>query len=117
MIQPTVGRVVWIRNRLGPEVGDQQPEGAMIAYVHGGRAINVGGFDHNGSPFALTSLRLRQPEDLPPPDGSPYAEWMPFQQGQTVAASGMAKDIEDLKGQIAALDTRTSSLVPVGHGG
>jgi hypothetical protein len=76
MITPTIGRVVWIRNRYAA-AGNDQPECGLVCYVWGDRMINVAGFDRNGMPFALTSLPLRQPEDGM--IGGQYAEWMPYQ--------------------------------------
>lgn len=79
IIPPTVGRVVWVRHAEHPS--DEQPEAAIVAYVHGDRCINVAGFDHNGAPFSKTSVTLCQEGD-PRPTGSIYAEWMPYQLGQ-----------------------------------
>lgn len=88
IIEPTVGRVVWIRKR--PEQlqnQTDQPEAALVTYVWGDRLVNVAGFDANGTPFALTSLTLRQPGDEDP--HTTHAEWMPYQKGQ--AAKEAAK--------------------------
>jgi hypothetical protein len=79
MINPTVGRVVWIRNR--PESLDKsQPEKADIVYVHGIDCINVAGYNANGEPFRASSVLLRH-TDSPDREGM-YAEWMPYQTGQ-----------------------------------
>jgi hypothetical protein len=76
-IVPTIGRVVLVRNRHANPKKDQ-PEGATVAFVHSDGMINVGGVDHNGLPFAMTSLLLVQEGDLIP-EGGPYAEWMAYQ--------------------------------------
>jgi hypothetical protein len=75
MIEPTIGRVVWVYNRSGKP--DAQPEPALICKVYNNREINVGGFNEDGMPFAKHFVKLRQPED-PIPAGM-YASWMPFQ--------------------------------------
>jgi hypothetical protein len=84
MIKPTIGRVVLVYR---PGSSDQF-EPALIAYVWSDILINVGGFDHNGVPFAFTSLRLDQeiivdPIALPKFDAEqalePFACWMPYQ--------------------------------------
>jgi hypothetical protein len=78
-IAPTVGRVVWVRNRYGNTSGGQ-PEAALITYVWNDRLINVGGFDANGQPFAVTSLPLAH--EIDGHESGLYAEWMPYQKGQ-----------------------------------
>ena len=62
MIPPTIGRVVLVQNLPG-STDPTQAEPALVSYVWGDRMINVGGFDHNGAPFAFTSLRLLQDDD------------------------------------------------------
>ena len=82
VIKPTVGRVVWVFRPA--ETNDvKQPEVGLIAYVHSDHCINVAGFDHNGAPFALTSLPLMQ-DGEEKPEGN-FAAWMPFQVGQAKA--------------------------------
>lgn len=78
MISPTIGRVVLV-NR--PENTSGQPEPALICHVWSDTCINVGGFDSNGVPFAITSITLLQ-DDAPAPGTGSYAEWMPYQKGQ-----------------------------------
>ena len=73
MIKPTIGRVVLVIRGAS-----DQAEPALICYVWNDRLINVGGFCCNGSPFALTSLRLLQDDDAAV-TGQPYAQWMPYQ--------------------------------------
>lgn len=88
MIIPTIGRVVLVRkngNTGYPEIyeasnGDALP--ALVARVWNDRLLNVGGFDANGTPFALTSLVLVQDGDEIPQQGVSYAEWMPYQKAQ-----------------------------------
>ena len=76
MIEPTVGRVVWvIRPKDTTDI--KQPEAAFVVYVWSDHLINVAGFDHNGNPFKLTSLALVQ-DDEPKPEGN-FACWMPYQ--------------------------------------
>ena len=76
MIVPTIGRVVLVFNRYQNTMR-QYPEAAQIAFVHSDRMINVGGIDHNGLPFCLTSLRLAQEGDILA-DGEVHAAWMPY---------------------------------------
>lgn len=71
-MKPTIGRVVLVY-RYGLS---DQPEPAVICYVHSDRCINVGGVDHNGAPFSATSIELLQPGDQTPAiSGRPYARW------------------------------------------
>lgn len=77
MIEPTIGRIVWIRNRTHAMKG-KQPEMATIAFVNDDGTINVGGFNHGAMPFAAHCVPLIQDEDKAPED-SIYAEWMPYQ--------------------------------------
>ena len=90
MIKPTVGRVVWIRNRpgaIGYAASSQpQPEVALVVYVHSDNCINVAGWDGNGHPCISTSVMIKQ--DDPVLDkwmentSGFWAEWMPYQKGQ-----------------------------------
>ena len=89
-IAPTVGRVVWVRNRFG-KTPDAQPEVGLVCYVHSSRNVNVAGFDANGQPFSYTSLRLLQ-QDEESPD-YPHCEWMPFQKGQAAKTEALEKQV------------------------
>lgn len=86
MIKPTIGRVVLVVGRGGSD----QPEPALISYVHSDTCINVGGFDRNGSPFCWTSLYLDQGDTPRPEYAGVYAEWMPYQKQQAQAMTGGA---------------------------
>ncbi|HUP06801.1 MAG TPA: hypothetical protein VMU47_06610 [Caldimonas sp.] len=85
MIEPTVGRVVWIRDRPGA-ISRAQPEVALITFVRGPSYINVVGWNANGHPFNLHEVPLKQ--DDPEFDTwrqgyqGAFAEWMPYQKGQ-----------------------------------
>lgn len=81
MIEPTVGRIVWIRGVSGENHDVSQPFAAIIAFVWSPRIINVAYFDHNGSPRPLRSVTLLQDDDAKP-DDQPFACWMPYQKGQ-----------------------------------
>lgn len=84
MIKPTVGRVVWYYP--AGRSHEEQPNTASIAFVHRDTLINVGGFDHNGIPFADTSVLLHQdPTSYGNPGGGSWAKWMPYQVGQAAA--------------------------------
>ncbi|HXC40837.1 MAG TPA: hypothetical protein VN667_18015 [Burkholderiales bacterium] len=84
MIKPTIGRVVLV-HRNSPFPAVKQPEAAFVAYVHSDTMINVGGFDHNGVPFAATSVPLLQ-DDAVPGSATTWAEWMPYQKAQAAKA-------------------------------
>jgi len=105
MIHPTIGRVVlfW---PAADEAGKRpdQPFPALIAYVHSEHLINVGGFAHNGQPFAATSVPLLQDDDELAPS-SAYAEWMPYQkQAAATSTSELAKHIENVDMRVNALE-------------
>ncbi len=82
VIKPTIGRVVLVHRGIS-----NQPEPALISYVWHDRMINVGGFDHNGKPFAITSLQLLQDDEVA--TGICYAGWMPFQKGQAAQTEAL----------------------------
>lgn len=99
MIIPTIGRVVWFRP-VGTNLA-HQPCSAQIAFVHGERCINVGGFDAQGQPFACTSVRLLQDDDVPTVDSEGFltesvAEWMPFQTSAAQALAAAQVTLESL---------------------
>lgn len=86
IIKPTIGRVVWFVPSHAPDrLPQEQPNAALIAYVHGDSCINVGGFDPNGNHFAACSVPLLQEGDAVPATGY-YAMWMPYQVGQAKKA-------------------------------
>jgi hypothetical protein len=89
MISPTVGRVVWIRQRDGA-VSVTQPEVALITFVHSDSRINVAGFSALGEPFALEKCLLVQDGEALP-GGRPYAEWMPYQKGQAAKTEALER--------------------------
>lgn len=94
IIKPTVGQVVWVRccplmfiaTDGGPvnRWDESQPFRADIDFVISDRQINVSGNDHVGRPFVIPHCTLVQEGDAIPPSG-PYAQWMPYQQGQARA--------------------------------
>ena len=88
MIQPTIGRVVLVHRGAS-----DQAEPALVCYVWNDRLINVGGFDRNGAPFSLTSLRLLQDTDVPG-DNESYAEWMPYQKGQAAKTEALEAQLK-----------------------
>lgn len=81
MIEPTVGRIVWLYEASGANHDLQQPFAASVVFVWSPRIINVGYFDHDGNVHSLRSVTLLQDEDAKP-DGQAFACWMPYQKGQ-----------------------------------
>ena len=77
MITPTIGRIVLIFDRPG-SADPQQPEPAIVCYVHTRRMINVAGFNAEGHVFRERNVRLIQDGDAVP-KGEVRAEWMPYQ--------------------------------------
>jgi hypothetical protein len=78
VIKPTVGRVVlyWPDGPAMKE-GGQQPHAAIVAFVHDDRKVNLATFDQYGKAGAVTSVVLRQPDDVIATGA--FAEWMPYQ--------------------------------------
>lgn len=87
VIKPTIGRVVLVHRGIS-----NQPEPALISYVWHDRMINIGGFDHNGKPFAITTLQLLQDDDVA--TGTCYAEWMPYQKGQAAKTEALEAKLD-----------------------
>lgn len=92
MIPPTIGRKVWyfVNNKAGLNgiVSHDltKPLDVNIVYVWSDTCINIAGFDHNGTPFARTSV----PINIENGGGSSaWCEWMPYQQGQAKAAESV----------------------------
>lgn len=95
MIKPTIGRVVWYHAL--DSTPDQQPQAAMVAYVHSDTMVNLGVFDMNGMPgTGETSVFLWQGDrgDKPAP-GTRYCEWMPYQQGQAAKTDALEKQLQE----------------------
>lgn len=74
MITPTIGRIV---HYYHGGVVDEEPQAAIVAYVHTDRMVNLAVVNHSGFVEGHTSILLVQPED----DGvsGPYCRWMPYQ--------------------------------------
>jgi hypothetical protein len=90
MIKPTIGRVVWF-HPSGSKSSDQ-PNAALIAYVHSDTMVNLAVFDCNGQQSGQTSVFLWQGDTERP--SSYYCEWMPYQQRAAIT--------EALEKQLAA---------------
>jgi len=87
MIVPTIGRVVWFQPAKAADAPlREQPYAALVAYVHGDRCVNLGGFDANGQPFSACSVTLLQDDDQPHVGGY-FASWMPYQTAMAAKAS------------------------------
>jgi len=83
MIEPTVGRVVWVRG-----VSESEPLLAgIIAKVWNSTMVNLGVFRDNGNCSGFTSVALYQGEGEPP--AGMYCEWMPYQKGQAAKAEAL----------------------------
>lgn len=91
MIEPTIGRVVWVHRPGSISERYQQPEVGFIVFVHNPRLINIAGFDANGEHFAATSVQLLQDDDARL--GGIYAWWMPYQKGQAAKTEALEKQI------------------------
>lgn len=81
MINPTVGRVVWLYGAPGMNLDHAQPFKADVAFVWNDRLLNVGYLDHLGQSRSVTSVVLLQDDDLKP-QSRPFCVWMPYQVGQ-----------------------------------
>ena len=84
VIQPTVGRQVWLwLDQQHKKHG--QPFAATVVYVNSVRDINVCALDGSGQPAAYVGITLVQPGDKLPLTGA-FCEWMPYQIGQAAQA-------------------------------
>jgi hypothetical protein len=90
MIKPTIGRVVWYHNP-NSKITDQ-PWAAIVCYIHSDTLINLSVFDENGLGKAKESVVLYQGEGERP--ALPYAEWMPYQQGQAAKTEQLEKQLQ-----------------------
>jgi hypothetical protein len=105
-IKPTVGRVVFYRDRH-----DQyQPNTAIITYVYSDYSVEAGkidiaSFDHLGEPYKRIAVTLVQDGELPPVDGK-YAYWMPYQLGQAKTESDYERNLK----RIAELEARIAKI-------
>ena len=100
IIKPTVGRKVWYRPQgasflkpdgmvvTTPSVYGDQPLDATVIYVWNDLMVNLDVTDHAGNRFIATSAILVQEGDHKP--SGAYAEWMPYQQGQSSKAAAAA---------------------------
>ena len=91
MIKPTVGRVVWF-HASGSKPEDQ-PNAAILAYVHSDTMVNLTVFSENGQPYPVTSVFLYQGDGEKP--ASFYCEWMPYQQGQAAKTEALEKQLAE----------------------
>ena len=105
MIQPTVGRIVWLSFCPAHHLHTDQPVAAMVTSVIHDRAVDVIAFPsgHTGIPFQ--GVTLLQDDDEPPAGEDLCAQWMPYQ--KTQAASN----------PVPPADTAPSSSEPAVQGG
>ncbi len=120
---PTVGRRVHFR-RNGADIAmtdcdkfcdEPQPMDAGIAYawppLEGElQIVNITVADHFGVTRGLTSVPFRQPHDPRPPHGTPYVEWMPYQQSKHAAEKAEPAPVA------APASTEPSTVTPSGAG-
>lgn len=85
MIEPTVGRIVWVRTGSHPE-----PLAAIITSVISNTEITVTIFDMACERHQ--KLELYQGEKQIP--AYPYAEWMPYQKGQAAKTEALEKELK-----------------------
>lgn len=74
MIEPTVGRIVWVHE------GNAKEQAAIVADVISDRCISVHIFCSNGNLEFHENIPLLQDDDSAP-DAGAYAQWMPYQIG------------------------------------
>jgi hypothetical protein len=97
MIKPTPGRIVWFTPSTSDDTRSDksQPLAAIVAYVWNDRLINLSVIDQHGMHHPRTSVQLLQDEDVGN-EGGYFAQWMPYQKGQSPAA-----DTQKLPGSYA----------------
>lgn len=92
IIKPTPGRVVWywpsqqeIDAKAIAYFDQTQPLAATVAYAWpDSTLVNLSVTDQAGTQFRRTSVQLIQDgQDRPHTSQQPFAEWMPYQKGQT----------------------------------
>ncbi len=107
MIEPTVGRIVWLydahgvnynsskRGRGGTQTPPDQPFAARIVYVWSPVLVNLAYEDHAGQTLFLAKVQLLQDDDKPPlPRTEPYCAWMPYQKGQAAKTEALENKIK-----------------------
>lgn len=115
IIKPTIGRRVWYwpspaeldktaTGNFFPHVNDDfQALDAGIVYVWNDRLVNLVVTDHQGCSQARTSVRLLQ-EGESAADGEAYAQWMPYQQGQTTKGGGTGQAAGSAAGTVLGMN-------------
>ncbi len=91
MIKPTIGRVVWFHQDGSSP--DEQPNAAIVAYVHSDTMVNLAVCNANGKTYAETSVFLYQGDTDRP--ASCYCEWMSYQQGQAAKTEALEKKLAE----------------------
>jgi len=104
MIEPTPCRMVWYH----PAGADPAalPHAAMVVGVHNERCVNLAIFDAEGHLYHGTEVLLLQDGDTRPERA--YAEWMPYQKGQsakTEADTAATVDLAPLQAKVAGVET------------
>ena len=98
IIPPTIGRKVWFRpngvnviaNKVLQVFDETQALDATVVCVADEQTVNLLVVDHSGESHAAANIMLVQAGIQPPPDGSCYCEWMPYQVGQARAQADVA---------------------------
>jgi hypothetical protein len=86
MIHPTIGRRVWyhpdkteLETLELTQASPDQPFDAGVIWVANDRQVHLSVTDHYGQVVPRLAVRLVQPGDTIPTDGTAYCTWMPFQ--------------------------------------
>ena len=103
MIKPTIGRVVWFRDR---HMHDVQPNCAFIAFVHSDHKVNLTVCRPSGETYGVQDVLLFCGDGARPPATIAFCEWMPYQKGQ-------AARTEELERTVAEGFTKPASHHPV----
>jgi hypothetical protein len=89
MITPTVGRVVWFRER---DDRGMQPYAAIIAYVHSDTKVNLMVIEPDGTTWGCENVELLQDNYNAADDV--WCEWMPYQKGQAAKTEALEAKLE-----------------------
>ena len=86
MIEPTVGRIVWVRYS-----GRETPLAGIITSVISNTKITVTVFELDCEKHMMMTLYQG---DTRPSQETPYAEWMPYQKGQAAKTEALEKQLK-----------------------
>ena len=96
MIEPTVGRILYLWPSASEKARNGEPIAAIVSAVVNDSRVTVTAFPASG-PRVYENIQLVHPDDTYPVAG-PFCEWMPYQIGQAAKTEELQAKLDKNNG-------------------